>query len=540
MSENLTALFLRFRDQNDMRALARVFDRTAPELASVAAHLVKSAPDAEDLVQATFLAAIESAAGFDERRPLVPWLLGILSMQAHKQRARSNREVDPERVHQPGNADPLSDVQASEIAGAVEAAVSRLDRNYAGLVRRHLLDGAPPAELAREFELSNITTRVRLHRGMKQLRKLLPASMAGTAFGASLWRVDIAAIRGRVLRRAAELTGASVPVASLASAGLMIAMLVPIAVATPAWFLWRSHTNATPTAAVEPIAVASAAQPAAPASSANAFSVIEALPFAEPAPEPEPRLLAAQANAASDQAIVRGRLLRADGSPASDARLEIHGFARMGESVPWTKPPVSTNSADGSFELAFAAPAGYRISLQVDAPECARALWRWDDLAAGTIRDLGQVRLEACGSVLARVVNAQGEVLFQGWSLSPRIEPPDHLLGRAAATSHSVADAQASNFKLEGLPPRRVALTATHQSDAKTELLSCEVVAGQLTPVDLIYRGPDLQRRITVKVTYPHKVPFFLRPEQVWIARTAIRAGLRSSRMARPGSWPAC
>ena len=50
--------FLRFRDRGSSTAQARVFDRLAPRLLLLAAHLCEDASQAEDLVQTTFLQAM--------------------------------------------------------------------------------------------------------------------------------------------------------------------------------------------------------------------------------------------------------------------------------------------------------------------------------------------------------------------------------------------------------------------------------------------------------------------------------------------------
>jgi DNA-directed RNA polymerase specialized sigma24 family protein len=78
---------LRWRDDRDVAALGRVFDRCAPELLIVAAHVAGRAA-AEDLVKATFLAALTETARWDASRPLVPWLVGILANLALRERDR--------------------------------------------------------------------------------------------------------------------------------------------------------------------------------------------------------------------------------------------------------------------------------------------------------------------------------------------------------------------------------------------------------------------------------------------------------------------
>jgi DNA-directed RNA polymerase specialized sigma24 family protein len=77
----LTRLFECYRSKNDLGALAEVFDAVSAELLRVARHVAGRGIDPEDLVQSTFLAAIERADTFDVERPLVPWLMGILINQ---------------------------------------------------------------------------------------------------------------------------------------------------------------------------------------------------------------------------------------------------------------------------------------------------------------------------------------------------------------------------------------------------------------------------------------------------------------------------
>ena len=78
MFDRPTRLFLRWRDRGDAAALAELFDRAAPELLRLALHLCRHAADAEDVLQATFLAAIESAQRFQRSHRVLPWLTGPL------------------------------------------------------------------------------------------------------------------------------------------------------------------------------------------------------------------------------------------------------------------------------------------------------------------------------------------------------------------------------------------------------------------------------------------------------------------------------
>ena len=82
-------LFEKFRRTGDVRALAAVFDRAAPVLWRIAVRISPDAHTAEDLVQNSFLVAIESADSWDASRPVVPWILGILTNQARLARRRA-------------------------------------------------------------------------------------------------------------------------------------------------------------------------------------------------------------------------------------------------------------------------------------------------------------------------------------------------------------------------------------------------------------------------------------------------------------------
>ena len=78
-------LFLQFRRSRDPAVLGEVFDRCADDLFAVALHVANDRAAAEDLVQATFLVAIERAERWQPLRPLQPWLLGILQLIGYGQ-----------------------------------------------------------------------------------------------------------------------------------------------------------------------------------------------------------------------------------------------------------------------------------------------------------------------------------------------------------------------------------------------------------------------------------------------------------------------
>ncbi len=221
-NHDLEVLFLRFRDGGDMLALAKVFDHAAPQLMPVAAHLAARRDEADDLIQATFLTAIERASSYERDRPVLPWLLGILALHARKLREKQGRLLDLERVHQREESGPEQLAAAGEVRQAVDAAVRELPTAYAGIVRRHLVEGLEPGELAGELGLSSGAARVRLHRGLKLLRRALPAAFSTGGYAATSSR-GIESIREAVMERASLLTGSPIPAAGFAPLGVILA-----------------------------------------------------------------------------------------------------------------------------------------------------------------------------------------------------------------------------------------------------------------------------------------------------------------------------
>lgn len=201
MQTSLEKLFRRYVKRGDVSALGEVFDHAAGQLMAIARQLTRDAAAAEDLVQATFLAASEGAQTFDARRPLMPWLVGILSRQARYQFRKDNRNIDVERLEPGKPRDPQQSARAMQLAVALQSAVSDLPVIYREVLLAHLGEGLKPREIARSLGRAPGTVRVQIHRGLELLRLALPAGFAvGAAMIASAPR-GLAAVRTTVLAR---------------------------------------------------------------------------------------------------------------------------------------------------------------------------------------------------------------------------------------------------------------------------------------------------------------------------------------------------
>ena len=139
--DTLDRAFSRFRSTGDAAALAKVFDGAAPELLRLANHLVHDLGLAEDLVQATFLAAIESSREYDPTKPVMPWLVGILTNRVRLQRRDRVRKPDPKRLQSNCSQEPSQNAEVTELNKAVTDAIAGMPEPYRPLLMMHLRHG---------------------------------------------------------------------------------------------------------------------------------------------------------------------------------------------------------------------------------------------------------------------------------------------------------------------------------------------------------------------------------------------------------------
>lgn len=170
--------FRAFVSRRDPSALADALDLTAPDLLRVARHLVRDDATAEDLVQQTFLTAIERASTFRVEAALKPWLLGILFRHARNELRRRTRTRTFEPAVSPElEASTIDIVARRELEREVVLAVAGLESPYREVVAARLFERSPPRDIAREIARSSQGVRTILHRGLERLRRLLPRSL---------------------------------------------------------------------------------------------------------------------------------------------------------------------------------------------------------------------------------------------------------------------------------------------------------------------------------------------------------------------------
>ncbi len=172
-------LFHRFLESRNAACLGAVFDSAAPELLSQARKAKLDPSACEDVLQETFLTVLRRSGDFKAGQRFMPWVNGIMVKQILVERRRSARrlrdlglgetEQNPDRAR-----GPQEQVEDQELRAQVRGALEHLSNTHRTVVEGALLEGLSPADLAPRLGLSSNATAVRLHRGLRQIRKHLP------------------------------------------------------------------------------------------------------------------------------------------------------------------------------------------------------------------------------------------------------------------------------------------------------------------------------------------------------------------------------
>src|SRR5262245_46162988 len=428
MRDKHDRLFDRFRQRGDVRALGEVFDATAAELLRVASSLVRDANEADDLLQQTFLTAIERRERYDGARRLLPWLLGILVQHAREERRRRARTLEPARLARPEPARPETLALESEVDRELERALGGPSRDHRVVLDDYLRADKTPAEIARERGLSPGAARMRIHRGLDRLRKALPAGIvlgsAGAASAQGLGAVRAAVIRaGTTAAKEIALGAGSAAGAGTAGllGGLMGKKLIlaggAVALTAGRWFVAEGGTRSKSEARGGEIARGGMTDrvPAAPAVELVAAPRAESAITVSPSGEPARTALAVVVD--PELSGLRGRVVEHDGSPLPGVQVtlieidELQLFPALfadGAELPRILAASAVTGRDGVFELRGATTrAQHALGVDLGGQRATVRIVE-AELSPGSIADLGDVVLAPAGVLSGTVVDPAG------------------------------------------------------------------------------------------------------------------------------------
>ncbi len=169
---------VRHGDGRAFDALVRRHDRRAFTLAY---RLLGHREDAEDVVQESFLAALEALDRFDVTRPFGPWLYRIVvnrSLNARKSRARRSTELLPEDAPATTQS-PDRAAQVAETRRRVLDALGKLPERQRVVMTMIELEGFSGPEVAEVLGIPEGTVRWHLHSARNALRAALGSDEGG-------------------------------------------------------------------------------------------------------------------------------------------------------------------------------------------------------------------------------------------------------------------------------------------------------------------------------------------------------------------------
>lgn len=276
-------LFARWCQHGDPQALGALFDATALRLLKLAIHIVGDASEAEDIVQATFLTAIEQRTTVDPARPVMPWLSGVLAHKAQQHRRRASRVVDAERLAQRAVDDPSRPLERRELDGEVARAIDQVGEPLRAVLVLRLRHGMEIADIAHVLERDPGTVRVQLHRGLEKLRGRLPAALVSSLFVGWVAPRGLDALREVVVQKAAAVavgTSSSLVLGgAIMSKKALMAVAVVLAIAAVVWIQQLPDDAASSRAdSTDPLRAAELASVATPSSSTVAPETSIAVP----------------------------------------------------------------------------------------------------------------------------------------------------------------------------------------------------------------------------------------------------------------------
>ncbi|MBL8899670.1 MAG: sigma-70 family RNA polymerase sigma factor, partial [Planctomycetes bacterium] len=194
--ETLEQLFARFLRDGDEHALAELVRRGSERLRSFAARFGLPRDRVDDLVHETLIAAVQQARAFDPEQSLLPWLKGILvrkiaSAVRDDARRQRHREAWALRRVPPPDEGPAESAARREILELLAEAIAEVPSRYRAALELHLLQGLTVSETAQRLGRLQVTVRVHLFRGLRELRRRLPPSLLPLLI-AMLWPSRVA------------------------------------------------------------------------------------------------------------------------------------------------------------------------------------------------------------------------------------------------------------------------------------------------------------------------------------------------------------
>lgn len=161
-------ILVRRAQNGDREALGMLWDRLTPKLFGYLINTTRHRALAEDLLQTTWLKAIDALPGFEIRGSgISAWLFAIARNECQMYWRKSNRETEFDPVE---HENIPSDENNSEDKILVDQVLRLLSEDDRELLRLRYIADLSPNDIARILKINFVTVRVRLHRALSRAR----------------------------------------------------------------------------------------------------------------------------------------------------------------------------------------------------------------------------------------------------------------------------------------------------------------------------------------------------------------------------------
>jgi RNA polymerase sigma-70 factor (ECF subfamily) len=161
--------------QGDAEAYGLLVSRHMRRAFAIAFRILEHREDAEDVVQDSFMRALERIDQLDRSRPFRPWLLRIVmnrSLNFRRGRGVRATVAVPESAASSGTL-PDRAAENADLRGRLRAALDLLPEKQRTIVQLADLEGLSSGEIGRIMEIADGTVRWHLHEARAKLRAAL-------------------------------------------------------------------------------------------------------------------------------------------------------------------------------------------------------------------------------------------------------------------------------------------------------------------------------------------------------------------------------
>ena len=162
--------------RGEREAFGALVRRYAQRAYSVAYRVLRQREDAEDVVQESFVAALDAIDTFEGGRPFAPWFLRIVlyrSLNARKARVVREQHSMGELSEGAGGEAEMSAAERSEIRTRFVAALAELPEQQRIVVQLADVDGYSSKDIGVMLDMPRGTVRWHLHVARAALRRAL-------------------------------------------------------------------------------------------------------------------------------------------------------------------------------------------------------------------------------------------------------------------------------------------------------------------------------------------------------------------------------